>query len=251
MALERETVLRAALRLMDEVGLDGLSLRRLAKELGVQAPALYWYFTSKRDLLDHLAVALAEEAGGALPSAPEPGQSWDDWLAVCMRAQRGAMLAHRDGARLASGNRPTPERWPAIEQTLRVLVDAGFTPEDAARAIVVLGHYVTGFVLDEQHDRERDGEEPPAVPAELSLLAAGGAAVFDRDALFEYGLRRMLDGMRAHVAAAGTGAGGAGGSDPSGGSGGAGRSDGARGSVTPGESAPDRSGDEPGVATSA
>jgi TetR/AcrR family transcriptional regulator, tetracycline repressor protein len=203
MALDRETVLDTALRLIDEVGLDGLSLRRLAKELGVQAPALYWHFASKKDLLDHLAAATNERAGRGSSGRPEPGQSWDEWLAEGMRVRRRAMLAHRDGARLSAGNRPTADSWPRIERTLGVLVEAGFDPQDAVRAIIVLGHYVSGFVLDEQGDPEREGDAPPTLdPGEFPILSVGGTAALDRDTLFEYGLQRMLDGMRAQISAA-------------------------------------------------
>ncbi|MCO5995068.1 TetR/AcrR family transcriptional regulator C-terminal domain-containing protein [Actinoallomurus rhizosphaericola] len=202
MALERETVLRTALRLLDEVGLDGLSLRRLAKELGVQAPALYWHFTNKQDLLDHL-VAFAREEAGVSFEPPPAGQPWDRWLADGMRAQRRALLAHRDGARLGAGNRPPPEAWPHVERALSVLVEAGFTPEDALRAVIVLGHYVVGFVLDEQKDLERQGDAGIEFDLErFPVIAAAGPAALDRDATFEYGLQRMLDGMRAHVTAA-------------------------------------------------
>ncbi len=200
MALDRETVLATALRLIDEVGLDGLSLRRLAKELGVQAPALYWHFASKQELLDHLALAARKRAGFFSKTELAPGQTWDEWLAEGMRQQRRAMLAHRDGARLAAGNRPVPESWPIIEETLGVLVDAGFTPKDAVRAVIVIGHYVSGFVLDEQHDEERDDSGPPGFDLDTyPLLAEGGPAALDRDTLFEYGLRCLLDGMRAGV----------------------------------------------------
>jgi TetR/AcrR family tetracycline transcriptional repressor len=200
MALDRETVVDTALRLVDEVGLDGLSLRRLAKELGVQAPALYWHFPSKKDLLDHLVMAATKRAGLDRGGRPEPGQTWDEWLAAGMRAWRRAMLAHRDGARLAAGNRPVPESWPGIEQRLSVLVDAGFDPADAVRAVLVLGHYVSGFVLDEQHDSERTDDAPADIdPETFPILAAGGPAAADRDTLFDYGLRNMLDGMRARL----------------------------------------------------
>ena len=203
MALDRETVLDAALRLVEEVGLDGLSLRRLARELGVQAPALYWHFAGKQDLLDHLAVRLKEKAGLTTGRPPAPGQTWDVWLADGLRAQRRAMLAHRDGARIAAGNRPTPDSWPRIEDDLRVLVDAGFSPADAVRAVLVLGHYVSGFVLDEQHDDERADDEAPRLdPARFPILAEGGAVALDRDTLFEYGLAPLLDGMRAQLSAA-------------------------------------------------
>jgi hypothetical protein len=66
--------------------------------------------------------------------------------------------------------------------------------------VLVLGHYVSGFVLDEEHDRERTDDVPSGVdPEAFPILAVGGPAVADRDTLFEYGLQSMLDGMRAKV----------------------------------------------------
>lgn len=63
---------------------------------------------------------------------------------------------------------------------------------------------MSGFVLDEQYDPERAADEPPPMdPGEFPLLTAGGSAALDRDTLFEYGLQRMLDGMRATVRPAG------------------------------------------------
>ena len=59
--LDRERVVRAALALLDEVGLDGLTLRRLAQDLGVKAPALYWHVASKADLLHEMAVTMLRD----------------------------------------------------------------------------------------------------------------------------------------------------------------------------------------------
>ena len=58
MKLQRDAVIRTALDLLDEVGIDGLSTRRLAERLGVQSPALYWHFKNKRALLDAMAKAM-------------------------------------------------------------------------------------------------------------------------------------------------------------------------------------------------
>ena len=55
--LQPNTVIRAALDLLNEVGVDGLTTRKLAERLGVQQPALYWHFRNKRALLDALAEA--------------------------------------------------------------------------------------------------------------------------------------------------------------------------------------------------
>lgn len=56
--IDRRQVVDTALRLLNEVGLDGLTLRRIAKELNVQAPALYWHFKNKQELLDEMATEM-------------------------------------------------------------------------------------------------------------------------------------------------------------------------------------------------
>lgn len=72
--LQPNTVIRAALDLLNEVGVDGLTTRKLAERLGVQQPALYWHFRNKRALLDALAEAmLAENHTHSVPRAD------DDW----------------------------------------------------------------------------------------------------------------------------------------------------------------------------
>src|SRR5437867_867347 len=98
--LTREAMIKAALRLLDEVGLDGLTVRRLAAELGVQSPALYWHIRNRQGLLDGMADAIIQAAG---MGPPRSGESWQEWLARRSRAYRLSVLAHRDGARIVAG----------------------------------------------------------------------------------------------------------------------------------------------------
>jgi TetR/AcrR family transcriptional regulator, tetracycline repressor protein len=204
--LDRATVVATALRLLDEVGLDGLTLRRLAQELGVQAPALYWHFKNKRELLDHMSQAISEEARPR--SRPAPGQSWEDWLFEQLTSGRRALLAHRDGALVAAGNRPPESAFPRIEETLDALCEVGFTPGFALRSLINLGTYAAGFVLEEQAEQRRyeDGEieveeqrRMATIISEYPRLWAAFGEVGDPagDAGFAHGLRLMIDGMRA------------------------------------------------------
>src|SRR5262245_29214491 len=119
MKLERGEVVRTAIRLLDEVGLEGLSLRRLAKELGVQAPALYWHFKNKQELPDHMVSEMARSAENE--SRPTPDQAWDEWLIDRARWMRNGLLSHRDLVLLTAGTRPTADRAPAIEEMVRRL----------------------------------------------------------------------------------------------------------------------------------
>ncbi|MQY05347.1 TetR/AcrR family transcriptional regulator C-terminal domain-containing protein [Actinomadura macrotermitis] len=191
MKLERDEIVRTAIRLLDEVGLDKLSLRGLAKELNVQAPALYWHFKNKQELLDQMVSTMAAESYG--PDAPLPGQSWDDWLAGRARALATALRSHRDAVRLAAGSRPTAERAGAVEGMIGALCDAGFTPGEALSNILVITDYAAGTVLEEQSGRDRADGAPTGGP----LLTAAAAELGDT---FEYGLALLIDGMRARLA---------------------------------------------------
>ncbi|MHA6765573.1 TetR/AcrR family transcriptional regulator C-terminal domain-containing protein [Streptacidiphilus sp. PAMC 29251] len=196
MKLERDEVVRTAVRLLDEVGLDGLSMRRLAKELNVQAPALYWHFKNKQELLDHMLIAMA----GPRLRVPEPGQSWDDWLVERGRLLRRGMLAHRDGARLAALTRPTPDLIPAIEVMVGVLREAGFSAGDGLRMILAISNFVTGSALEEQGAQERRGDTETPGSVDLDAfpnLKDAMEALRDPETIFEHGLKALVVGFRA------------------------------------------------------
>src|ERR1051326_1046185 len=106
MALDRAQVVKTAIDLLDEVGLDGLTLRRLAKQLGVQAPALYWHFKNKQELLDQMAETIAHDEAPLRPVTPDI--PWDEWIAQRARDMRASLVRHRDGAMLAASTRPRP-----------------------------------------------------------------------------------------------------------------------------------------------
>ncbi|MET8698711.1 TetR/AcrR family transcriptional regulator C-terminal domain-containing protein [Kitasatospora sp. NPDC004723] len=215
MALTRDTVVRTALRLLDEVGIDGLTTRRLARELGVQSPALYWHVKNKRELLDLMAEAMLAEA---LPPDREPDPAhWPDWLAADARAKRAALLAHRDGARVHAGTLPTADELPAVEAQLSALCAAGLRPRTALRLLLTIDRYIMGWVTEEQAWRQdaeqRDGAPfPDEVLRGLPLLreAADVLRMTDHDADFEYGLRVLIEGFRAEIARETAGAGEAG-----------------------------------------
>src|SRR5215469_16282537 len=103
MRLERRMVVHAALQLLDEVGLERLTTRRLAEALGVQGPALYWHFKNKQELIDEMARALLADAYGPI----REDQDWTQWLIEGARRLRKTMLSYRDSAQLIAGYRPT------------------------------------------------------------------------------------------------------------------------------------------------
>ncbi|MDN7930889.1 tetracycline resistance transcriptional repressor TetR [Burkholderia metallica] len=199
--LTRDTVLRAALDLLDEVGIDGLSTRRLAERLGVQSPTLYWHFRNKGELLDAMAEAIMLERHDA--SLPRAGEVWDAWLVDNARSFRHALLAYRDGARLHAGTRPRALHFSSIERKVTLLCDAGFTPDEAVDVMYAIGRFVVGWVLEEQAGPGGDADAPLPDAAEYPLLANGWAALRERsgDAAFERGIAWIVDGARARLAA--------------------------------------------------
>lgn len=190
MKLTRRAVVDAALDLLDEVGLDGLTLRVVADRLDVRAPALYWHVENKRALIDQLATAMLDTAFGAI-AAPERPSMWVEWLADLARAYRAMLLGRRDGARLMTTSHPDdPTTDRMTELVLRTLTTAGFSTDDAMRALESLTSYVTGFVLSEQTERPERRPDPVLFP----LLT--DANVQDRTTTFEYGLDLLLGGLR-------------------------------------------------------
>jgi TetR/AcrR family transcriptional regulator, tetracycline repressor protein len=208
-ALDRTHVVKTALTLLDEVGLDGLSLRRLAKELGVQAPALYWHFKNKQELLDQMIEELARLEAPLTP--PAAGEPWDEWLTERARQLRRALNSHRDGAMLAASTHPPPGQWSEIEMQLDVLCTAGLTAAEAMYAMIALGNYVSGFTLEEQADRLR-GDDPKPDPEQfdemltalrdypLATRALREVGDPQSDDSFEAGLQMIMDGLRKRVA---------------------------------------------------
>ena len=206
MALERDTIVRTAIRLLDEVGLEKLTLRRLATELGVQAPALYWHFTNKQELLDEMAEAISLQEAPPLRPLAE-GESWEEWLAEWFRGQRRVYKSHRDTARLTAGTHPGTATMETIETILESLWKVGFTRTDAMWGIGTLASFLGGFVLEEQADQERGSLGPAQFEEALESLGpypnvravlteTGGP---QSDASFEFGLALILSGMRARL----------------------------------------------------
>src|SRR6218665_2819897 len=98
MAIDRERIVEEALGLLNEVGIDKLTTRKLAERLGVQQPALYWHFKNKSALLD--AVNSAMLARYHTHRLPSPGDSWVDFTFATARSMRKPLLTVRDGARI-------------------------------------------------------------------------------------------------------------------------------------------------------
>ncbi|MGW7411595.1 TetR/AcrR family transcriptional regulator C-terminal domain-containing protein [Streptomyces sp. NPDC054863] len=207
MKLDRKLVAETALRLLNEVGLEGLALRLIAKELDVKAPALYWHFKNKQALLDEMATEMLRRMAADFMGHTD-GLTWDEALSGAMRGLRTHLLRHRDGAKVYSGTHFTDMSYAApMEAHLRALVDGGFTPEGAARAWFTAYGYTIGYVIEEQSMRPAPGADSSKAYdltaraerlADHPLAAAAGPVVFASvDEGFELGLTAVVTGIGA------------------------------------------------------
>jgi TetR/AcrR family transcriptional regulator, tetracycline repressor protein len=206
-AITQHEVVRTALRLLDDVGLEGLTLRRLGGELGVSAPTLYWHVRDKRALLDLVAEAIVAEHPTAV--RPAHGQTWWEWLNDSAWAQYRALVGHRDAALVVAGNRPTESSLPVIEQLIGSLVEVGFPPREALESILTVGHFVLGSALEHQAEAARGAatETDAALALRVrnaadlpNLVAAACSSAPDPDSTFRHGLALILSGLRARHA---------------------------------------------------
>lgn len=176
MASRRDEVLETALALLDDVGLDAITIRRLAERLGVQPGALYRHFTSKRELIDAMVDRIVADA----PEAVLTGD-WADKLRSIAGSMRAGMLARRDGARLmATFSRPGPGAVQSWERFIRLLTEAGLSMEDAMTAVDTVVSYINGYTIEEQ---ARPAPDPG-----------------HKDRAFVAGLELILDGIRTRLA---------------------------------------------------
>jgi AcrR family transcriptional regulator len=202
--LDRIRVARTALRLLNDVGLEGLTLRAIAKELDVKAPALYWHFKDKQALLDEMATEMLRRMAADLLASGPPAD-WRAGLTAAMRGLREHLLRYRDGAKVYSGTHFTDTSYAApMEAYLRMLAEAGFTPAAAARAWLTAYSYTIGHVIEEQ----AMGPDPAAGAEGYDLaaraerlkeyplaVAAGGEVFAGRDAGFDTGLAAVVAGI--------------------------------------------------------
>lgn len=100
--IDRESVLAAAFAVLQDKGLDGLTMRELAAKLSVQAPALYWHLGDKAELLSWMAAAIYADARNSIPHAAD----WREWLIGFGHALRRSFTAHRDGVLLCAIAQP-------------------------------------------------------------------------------------------------------------------------------------------------
>jgi AcrR family transcriptional regulator len=198
--LSRERVLRAAIELADEEGLEALTMRRLAKALGVEAMSLYNHVRNKEELLAGILDVVADEV------EPAEGTDWRTALRRAAISEREVLLRHPWASPLRSSSRSGGHpQFEHADRTLRTLREAGFPPELVYHAFHVLDAYVLGYASLQLSFPKRGEELPELAAAFLERFPVADypdLAEHIRGHLeppegggFELGLDLLLDGL--------------------------------------------------------
>ncbi|GAA5038812.1 TetR/AcrR family transcriptional regulator [Thermocatellispora tengchongensis] len=192
-----------ALRLLDEEGLDALTMRRLATALDVQVGTLYRHFATKQDLLAAMAEEMLAGCAGPLPE----GTTWQEQVTELAGRLRAALLRHRDGARVYAGTHAVgPNTLSYTDTLVGVLRAAGLPTQAATRTAFAIVHFTLGHTLEEQAAAELiDSGLPAALDALHAALdrrrypnlsdAAATITSTDFAAQFAHGLNLLINGL--------------------------------------------------------
>ena len=212
--LTRREVLATALRLIDEEGVDALTMRRLGRALDRDPMRLYRFAASKDALLDGVVELVLEEL--EVPSSA-PAQTWSDVLRATAHRYRRIALRHPHVVPLLVtrplatplGLRPLGTLRP-LEALLDLLVAAGFAPHGALHAYRLYMGFLQGHVLTELQERVHDPDETDALlrlglyrlpPREFPRLRSLATALteFDGAKELDEGLDIVLGGLRRQL----------------------------------------------------
>lgn len=211
--LDRKRIARVALSMIDEHGIEQLSMRKLGSELGVEAMALYHYFRNKAELLDGILDIVLDEVTATLTTTLTTTLTADG--APLQRARRTF-----DGLRLMAIDHPhaylsmvsrrfrTPTALRFYEQLLRQFHEAGLSPEQSARYYRMMANFTAGAGLAEVGSRAKQPDATPIIledfdqPAEFPLITAAMPflRVSEIDAIYHHGMDILFAALEAELA---------------------------------------------------
>jgi TetR/AcrR family tetracycline transcriptional repressor len=184
----QDDVIAAALTTLDTEGLEGLSLRGVARALGAHLNSVSWHVKSKQSLIEMMADAIIGTVRvDDLPAEPV------ERVRVVVGRYRAAMLGHRDGGRLVAGTSAgTDKTFRVGEVIVGALLAAGHPAPEAARLCWALVYFTLGLTQEQQTGSEPGTPDFTGYPA----LTEVGAQLFAHDsfdARFDYGLAKLLN----------------------------------------------------------
>lgn len=219
MRLNRTRVLRAAVSLADEAGIDELSMRRLGQELGVVPMALYKHVANKEELLDGMVETIIAEIDPAATDPAVGGADWKNAVRLRVLSARAVLQRHRWARQvLESRTNQTPAVLGYMDSFIAMFLAGGFTVDLTHHVMHAMGSRIWGFTQELFDDSAGPGEDGAEVSPEKqaavfeemaarypNILQVATAASHDEGSVvghgcddqfeFEFALDLLLDGF--------------------------------------------------------
>jgi AcrR family transcriptional regulator len=212
-SLSRGAIVDAALKLLDAEGLDAVTMRRVADELGTGPASLYAHVADK----DEMVAAVFDRVMGEveIPDPIDP-ERWQEQLKDMARSARATYGRHKDIARAGLGTIPTGEgALPLMNAMVGILIEGGVSATVASLSVDILGLYLTATAYEESLDTFPSGDEAASEQFHAELNAffaslpkekfpylfalAGPLTEGDGDHRFEFGLDLLVRGIASTV----------------------------------------------------
>lgn len=190
MAISKEGIVEASIKILNRDGIENLTMRTIAKELRIKAASLYWHVSGKLELYGEIAENLCSQYH--MPKRDEVSS----FLEETYKAYRTMLLSTRDAVPIFENSIPnTPKRLEIIKATMNSLSIMGIPDKNLMTIANLLNNYVLSFVADEV----RFKNTPPEIFVNFSeMLGSFDRRIFanmDYDEQFLYGLRVIFAGL--------------------------------------------------------
>ena len=211
MPLTQDTIVDAALRVLDADGLDGLSMRRVGEELNVGAASIYWHVRNKEELLQLILERVVGEMD--LPE-PDPAR-WKEQLRDYAFQVRDVLHRHRDVARISFGRIPSgPQVALAMEWLFTLLTPVGIPAQVISFSGDLFALYVGAYAFEESLGPASPGDLPPEQfldmmkdylrslpPDRFPYTTQAAEMIFSDppDARFAFGVDLLLRGLESYA----------------------------------------------------
>jgi len=193
MALTKDFIVQKSIEILNRDGIEGLTMRLLAKELNIKAASLYWHFKDKAELYGAISEMLCDKI-----SIPSDITIPLKFLSDIFNQFRGILLTVRDSVAIFENSIPyTPKRINIIRAVANALLAFGVNPENVATVSNMFNNYVLSFVADEYRLKMITGKKFKELavsfsPEDRLLLIMPN----DFDEQFDYGLRLLFEGLK-------------------------------------------------------
>jgi TetR/AcrR family tetracycline transcriptional repressor len=188
MEISPETIVGAAIDILNRDGLEKLSMRSLAAVLGVKAPALYWHIKNKQELIDQIAEKISAEmlTSCGLGNARK-------YLVEFAHVYRKKLLEVRDSVAVFLSSYPsTPARCETIKNAMISLLHIGIKEKHCLIAAGMYNNYVLSFVADELVFKANPAGQPPFI----NTILGTGYEKMSFDEQFDCGLKVLFAGFK-------------------------------------------------------